>query len=128
MSADAIPDDLRAFIARHVHSVEQLEILCLLAENPAQVWSEKEVFKLIQSSEKSVAANLRRFLEERLLVFVSETGYRFSPETPELARLAVALAKSYRERRVTIIETIYSLPLDPVRQFADAFRLRKGKQ
>ncbi len=118
---------MQGFIARYVHSLEQLEILCLLAENPAKTWLESEVFKHIQSTHESVASNLRYFVYKRFLVFEPTTGYRFSPETPELVRLASELVKTYRERRVTIIEAIYKRPLDPIRHFADAFRIRKNK-
>ena len=35
------------------------------------------------------------------------------------------LAACYVDRRVTIIGLIYGRPNDPIRQFADAFRIRR---
>jgi len=122
-----ISDELLGFIARFIHSVEQIEILCIFARAPAKTWTEEEVFKEIQSSRTSVAANLGLFCG-RLLHFDAPTGYRFSPESPDLGRLALELVKTYHERRVTVINAIYREPVDPIRDFADAFKLRKDKK
>ena len=46
---------------------------------------------------------------------------------PELDQAVVRLAKDYAERRVTVITLIFSKPVDKLRTFADAFRLRKDK-
>jgi hypothetical protein len=45
VTSDTIGAELLEFLARHVHSVAPLEILCLLAEDPARTWSKTEVFK-----------------------------------------------------------------------------------
>ncbi len=117
--------ELRSFLAQYIHSIEQLETLCLFAENSTKLWSEHDVFKSIQSSHESVASNLRYFAQSGFLTIESPANYRYSPETPELARLVSELVKSYRERRVAVIDAIYKAPLDPIRNFADAFRIRK---
>lgn len=127
MPNSPISVELQRFIDRHIHSVEQLEILCLLVEDSAKSWSENEVFQRIQSSQESVARTLRRFGDDRFLVLDPTKGYRFFPESPDLARLASELAKAYRERRVGVIEAIYRPTLDPIRDFADAFKIRKDK-
>ena len=127
MTNNPISDELQKFIAAHIHSVEQMEILCLLAENPSKAWSEDDVFKHIQSSHDSVASNLRSFLAKGLLVFEPATSYRFISDGKESARLALELVRTYRERRVTIVELIYRRSSDPIRNFADAFRIRKDK-
>jgi hypothetical protein len=38
------------------------------------------------------------------------------------------LADTYRERRVAVVSLIASKPIDNVRAFSDAFRLRKRKE
>jgi hypothetical protein len=104
-----------------------MEILALIAENPGRNWSEGEVYQIIRSNQQSVATVLRCFRTDRLLTGDATNGYRFSPEGPDAHRLASELAKLYRERRVAVIEAIYKSPLDPIRQFADAFRIRKDQ-
>ena len=127
MTNNGISSELQKFIGHHIHSMEQIEILCLLAKSPSKSWSEEEVFKYIQSSRDSVAANLRSFCANHILTFESQTGYRFSPEPGDRTRLAWELVKLYRERRVTVIEVIYKKRTDPIRDFAEAFRIRKEK-
>lgn len=118
---------MQQVIARYVHSVEQLEILCLFVEEPERTWSEAEVFRRIQSSRESVSRHLGFFATDLFLAGDSSAGYHFSPRTPELTRQAAELVKTYREKRVAIVEAIYKAPLDPIRDFADAFKIRKDK-
>jgi hypothetical protein len=124
-----ISDELQRFIARNIHSVEQIEILCLLAETPGRTWSENDVYRSIQSTPESVAMNLRHFANRGILTRAPD-GFRFAPDSPELLRLSTALLHAYRARRVAIVDLIYKLLFKPARNFADAFRIRKepGKE
>ena len=60
--------------------------------------------------------------------FVAANGepprYRYAPDGSEKERLMNELARSYTERRVTVIKQIFAPRHDPVRSFADAFKLR----
>jgi DNA-binding IclR family transcriptional regulator len=127
MAENSLPRNLRNFIAGNIQSVEQLEILCLLAEDPSRSWSTMEACRRIQSTEKSVQEGLRYFVAHDLLTTDGNGSFRFSPKTTELGAVALDLIKTYRERRVSVIETIYKKPMDPVQHFADAFRLRKDQ-
>lgn len=127
MSESTIPEEALRLIARHIHSVEQLEILLFLQKTPGKLLTKQEVFRAIQSSETSVASSLAYFSNEGFLIKESEGTYRFAPPSPELEQACALLATAYHERRVAVIEAIYSRPSDPVRNFADAFRLRKEK-
>ena len=86
-----------------------------------------EVFREIQSSEKSVAECLERFLKAELLVSDSPGMYRCAPRDPNLANAMTELAAAYRERRVTITELIYGKPAGRLQDFSDAFKFRKEK-
>lgn len=125
VSGNPLSSDLRGFIARYLTSVEQLEILRVLVDSPEKAWTESEVFRTIQSSHESVAGNLRYFADKQFLTFDAAAGYRFSPEDPELRRLAVELVSVYRERPVTVVESIYKPSLAPIRNFAEAFKIKK---
>jgi hypothetical protein len=127
LSENSSFNDLQKFIGRHIQSVEQLEILCLLAENPAHGWTVPDVFRRIQSSEKSVASWLKKFTQDGFGVEEPEGVFRFAPATAELSSGVAMLVKGYRERRVTVVEMIYQKPADPIHHFADAFRIRKEK-
>ena len=126
-SVGSLTPGLKQFIAQHIKSVEQVEILSLFASNPERGWTAAEVFRSIQSSEKSVAESLDSFTRNELLVTESPGIYLLKPKTPELAEKVAELAVAYRQRRVSVIECIYGRPAKPLQNFADAFRLRKEK-
>lgn len=127
MADTPISRDLRNFIASNIQSVEQLEILCLLVEDPSKSWSVAEVYRRIQSTERSVQEGLQYFVARDLLTADAAGIFRYSPKTAKLSASTSELVKAYRERRVAVIEMIYRKPLESVKHFADAFRLRKDQ-
>ena len=59
--ADGLTDEIKAFIADHIRSVEQLEILLLLQRNPGREWSAADVSKELYVSPESTATRLADF-------------------------------------------------------------------
>jgi DNA-binding IclR family transcriptional regulator len=118
---------LRKFIAQYLRTVEQVEILCILSSRPTRGWTVAEVFRPIQSSEKSVTDCLENFRENDLMALEPDGRYRLAPKTLELAEFVSELAAAYRERRVAVIETIHGKSTDTIQDFANAFKLRKEK-
>src|ERR1043166_4426279 len=110
MSGDSCPPPLR----------DEL-FLCFVVEKPGKWWTSAEVFRQVQSSEKSVLDCLETFQSAGLLE-VGPDGYRFFQNKNERTGTATTLARTYRERRVSVIECIYKKPPDPIQDFADAFR------
>jgi hypothetical protein len=121
-----LTDELQQFIARHIDSVEKLEILVLLAGNAERLWTVEEVFQKIQSSQTSV---LRRLRELQVDGFLERDGdgkrFRYQPKSSQLTENTMTLASAYQERRIKVIEAIFSKSDDQLRRFSDAFRLRK---
>lgn len=124
-SAD-LPIEVRHFLAEHIGSLEQLEILLLLREQSQRAWSVAEVFRVVRSSERSAAETLSALCKQGLLRAVETPAgaYQFGPPEP-LKETIAAVARLYAERRVKIVEAIYSERVSEVDQFAKAFRLRK---
>jgi hypothetical protein len=127
MPDKSIPDEARRLIAGYIRTVEQLEILLLLKGSPQKEFSVLDVFRVIQSSQNSVATSLGIFTNAGFLIEESGGTYRYEPRNKDVDQAIDALAKAYQERRVTVIEAIYHQASDPVRNFADAFKLRKEK-
>jgi hypothetical protein len=127
MSVDTLTIEIRRFIALHIHSLEQLEVLCLLTETPDKSWSIADVNRAIQSSEKSISDCLEKFRNDGLVISNPDGKFCIAREANNLNETVVALTKAYRQMRVSIIECIYSKPPDSIQDFADAFRLRKDK-
>jgi hypothetical protein len=126
--SEAIPDVVKAFIAQNIESAELLETLLLVHSQPDRQWSPEDVAGSIYT----VPAGATRRLEQLVgLGLAASNGadaplYRFAPATSRLRDEVDALAATYRQHRVPVINLIYNQPPDPVRSFADAFKLRKG--
>jgi hypothetical protein len=53
-----LPAELVRFIHEHIHSVEQLEVLLLLRENPERWWSPEEVSQALRTIPSSASQRL----------------------------------------------------------------------
>jgi hypothetical protein len=135
VAENAIPDEVKAFLAAHIESVLQLEILLLLHGRAPRQWTAAELAQELRI-DAVWASNQLAGLADAGVLGVSAaaaapeaTGpaYRYEPRTAEMDRAVAGLAREYEARRVTIIGLIFSKPIDKLRSFADAFRIRKDK-
>lgn len=117
---------MRRLIADHIDSVEQLEILLLLYQHPERSWSAESVARELRVSPMSAGDRLKDMTRAAILARVpgAEGEYRYAPER-QMGEAVAGLAAAYSERRVTVINLIFSKPVDKIRTFADAFRLRR---
>jgi hypothetical protein len=120
-----LPPDVRDFITRHIVSVEELEILLLLQEGKERDWSPAEINARLRSQEVSIRKWLDALAALQLARRTVGGRYQFAPATDRLARDAMALADAYRERRIKVIELIFSKPTEKLLEFVRAFELRK---
>lgn len=122
-----IPEELLQFLRDHIDSVEQIEILVLLCQSGERAWTAEEVAKELRSSQSSVAKRLEEFAAKKFLKNVdpSVQRYQFAPADDAVKRRIEELKELYKVRRVTVIDTIFSKPVDKIKVFADAFKFRK---
>jgi hypothetical protein len=128
MSNDALSAPVKELLARHIQSVEQLEILLLLQSQPQRTWTADEVYEVIRSSQSSIAARLQTFSAAGFLQEVKgpPPTYRFAPRHENLRSAVEQTASAYQTWRVRVIEAIFAPSMDPAQSFADAFKLRKN--
>jgi hypothetical protein len=120
-----IPEDVRRFLLQCIDSVEQLEVLLHLYRTPEQSWSSDAIALALYSNPASIARRLAGLSSHGLLTLTSAAAYRYQPKTAELGATVSQLAETYRQRRVAVISIIASKPMENVRAFSEAFRLRK---
>lgn len=131
MGSGDIDAAVKSFIHDKIESVEHLEILLLLHAQAERTWSAEEVVASLRNELESARIRLADLAQKRLLAvdLQGQTGtasprYRYAPVGP-LAAAVDKLAATYSMRRVTVIQLIFSKPLDRIQVFADAFKLRK---
>ncbi len=122
---EAFPEDVERFLNANIGSVEQLEILRILAGDRGRLWAVADLAGLVQAS-AGLGPHLAT-LKERGLLLVGgpEPLYRYGAATPELAALLERLLQMYNERPVTMIRMVYARANPALQAFADAFRLKK---
>jgi hypothetical protein len=124
----SIPPRVRQLIIDHIDSVMQLEVLLLIAAQPQRAWSAKDLADLLRIDPAWVDSQLRAMAAGGLVAQQPDpAAFRFEPRSAELSQAVDELAKTYADRRVTVIGLIFAKPLDKIRSFADAFRIRKDK-
>ena len=127
----AIPDEIRRFIAEHIHSVEQLEVLLWLLQHAQQPWTGKAIARELRIDANSAATRLEDLSARGLAAPAPASdpdAYIYKPLDGSRDSCVRTLSRLYAERRVTIINLIFSKPTDRVRSFADAFRIRDDKE
>jgi hypothetical protein len=121
-----VPAPVRGFIASHIVSVAQLEVLLLLRAAADKAWTAGEVARALVTQNEAAAGWLED-LAERGLARHEDAGYRYAPVTPEIEGIVDALAESYANYRVAVISLIFARPSEGVTRLADAFRIRRKR-
>ncbi|MEK2690552.1 hypothetical protein [Bdellovibrio sp. GT3] len=114
--------EIKNFIRKHIHSVTLLDVLFLLKANEQRSWTPEEVSLEMRSNPGYARSQLLELVAMDLLR--EENGsYRY--HNGELGELAGKLEVLYSTRRSTITNFIYSQPIDSIRDFANAFKIKK---
>ncbi len=131
MAEGQLPEALARFLEQHITSIELLEVLLLLRSTAEQEWSAAEVTRALGSSLSSIRGRLADLMAKELLssrAAGEEPLYRYAPDSDETRQLVDALARTYKERRLSIINFIYGRPASDIQSFADAFAfVKRGK-
>jgi hypothetical protein len=125
--ATDFPAEIEQFIAQHIESLAELEMLLVMRREPERAWSGDDLSRELYVT-PDVCAGIISELERRGFVRRDASNdklYRYQSGSAEMDRLIDQLATLYQERRVAVITQIYSKPVKNVQTFADAFRLRR---
>ncbi|HET7849981.1 MAG TPA: hypothetical protein VFL51_13050 [Pseudolabrys sp.] len=122
MTNDAIPDDVRDFILRHIDSIAQLEALLLLRANREKGWDVGSVAARLYSNDKEIEKVLTRLCEDGLLS-CKDGLYRYEC-APAMEESVSRLADAYRRHLIPVTNVIHAKSRR-IREFADAFKIRK---
>jgi hypothetical protein len=127
MSNSGLPESIKSFIAGHIDSAVQLELLLLMYRSQGTLWDAVAICSELKIDAGWAASQLAYLCEKGLLRSNDAPSpvYEYAPRTEELGAAVAELAEVYADRRVSVISLIYSRPTDNLRAFADAFRLRK---
>ena len=127
---EPLPQDVRDLLARHLATMEHVEVLLALAGDEARSWNASEIAAVTHTSATSVSARLEELMAGGFASLTPSVGsgiYRYSPRTTEMRSAVSSLEEMYQTKPVTLIKAIYERPASAVQLFADAFRIRKAE-
>jgi hypothetical protein len=126
-----LSETVQQFIVKYISSVDQLEILLLLKQNTHRPWSSDDVARTLATDTASMASRMSELVRAGLICEKPGTPsptFQYAPSTPELHNAVDELSAVYPQFRVSIINLIFSKPIDKIRTFADAFRLKQEEE
>lgn len=118
-------DDILQFVRNWVPSAWTLELLLLLCRDPGSPWTCEALVRELRGTLSLVMQNLAVLTNAGLIAETADGRYAYRPQTPELAALVDGLARLYRQKPITVLQTIFTTPSDKIRLFADAFFFKK---
>ena len=124
MAPGDLSEPVVAFIAAHLESVAQLEVLLLLRAAPDKQWTVEEVARAQVSAPDSIGRCLGPLAERGLLARDGDV-YRYAPPAAQ-EPVVDQLAKAYATRRPTVIAQIFAPPASGAAStLAEGFRFRR---
>ena len=116
-----------AFVADHLTSVDELQLLLTCMHTRDRWWDARTAARELGITENAARRALDHLAAHNLfdLRVTGDVRYQYRPGTPELGAAAQAVADAYRANPVALINRVAATPRRSIRDFADAFRIRK---
>lgn len=124
----SLPAALVQFAHSYVHSVEDLQVFILCVDHRQRWWDATSIARALSITESRARRILDQLARANLLdIRISDAvRYRFEPGIQELEQHAVAFAVAYHNNPADVVNLIArSTVSDSVRDFADAFRIKR---
>lgn len=121
----ALSPDVESFVQEHLDSLWALELFLKMAGDPAKSWSADHLVLELRANNRLVAALLEQFRRGGLVSCSGAGAWQWAPNRPEVAVVARKLVDTYAVTPFAVIKTIAEAPENRLKQFADAFLLRK---
>jgi hypothetical protein len=127
MADDLLPDDVKAFLLRHIDSIAHLEALLLLRANRELAWNAETLAKRLYTPVEETAEILARLCADGFLAVQGSESFLYQYHCPsrEQADMVDQVAVFYARYLIPVTHLIHAKPRTRVQAFADAFKFRK---
>ena len=124
--ARVVSEKLEHFLRARLTTADQIEIVLLLMKEPERSWTAPEVSSALRMPPESAAMRLFLLASGGLIVFEPSgvPRYKFAGGDDETKEILQELATAYESNRDAVRAIVGAGPSDPVRTFADAFKLK----
>ncbi|MBI2189205.1 MAG: hypothetical protein HYU37_19070 [Acidobacteria bacterium] len=116
---------VRAFVAAHARTLDELQLLMAIIQSADRSWDASAAAREVGLAEADARAALEHLAACNLLdIRIGENlRYQFRPGTPQLREAALSALEAYRQRPLDIARLVQPEHRS-LRDFADAFRIR----
>jgi len=106
-----LPSRLQRFILQCIPTLQAAEVLLFVAAHPERDFSAEEIVALIRPTVVTAPAVVEymALLQSSHVVTAIDGRFRYTPGTEELDAAIGELGRTYNERPVTMIATIYRI-------------------
>jgi hypothetical protein len=119
-----ISESVRELIRRRATSMDHIEVLMRLYEAGGEPLTATDVERGARLGPETVARCLSELITSNLVVHdAPSNAYRYAAPSADRATVD-ELSALYHQRPVTLVKLVYAQPPNPVKSFADAFRIR----
>jgi hypothetical protein len=122
-----VPELVAQFLAAHIATVEQLDVLLLLVQTPDRWWDARTIGGALGLPEQVSRRTLDALASQNLLA-IRITGavrYQYQPGRPGLDDAARLTADTCRTNHAGVLRLVTHSARRNLRAFADAFRIRR---
>lgn len=118
---------VRVFVATHLRSLDDLQLLVLLIQSDERWWDADSAARELRVPLRAARTGLDRLASQNLLDIriTGDVRYQFRPGTEDLRQAAVACCEAYRANPLAVTTLVSSATRRGLKDFADAFRIRK---
>lgn len=126
MSSIQLTHELRAFVKDRFSSADQIGIVLLLLQDPERSWTTSEVADRLKMAPESTAMRLFLLASAGLIAFepAGVPRYRYAATDETTDRLLHELVPVFAGNTEEVLRIIAAAEVDPIRTFADAFKLK----
>lgn len=122
---DDLNAEVRELIARHLDSVESIEILLLLRRSPQTYWGAPAIAEQLGIAPDIARTKIEALRSSGIITVGEQTGaFRYGPPDQRTKNAVDELAALYANRRGSVINTLYSTNLERLRAFSNSFRVK----
>lgn len=121
-----IPENVKQFLTNCIESVGQLEVLFFFLASPQKEFDSSLISKELRSHPTSALNQMIHLSEHGVLKKTKDPDlFIYSPKNSDLHETITRLYKEFHEKPVKIISFLYDKPQDKLKDFANAFKLKK---
>ena len=126
MAAREVGPIVAAFLARHVRTLDELQLLMSIIQSGDRWWDVASAARELGMTATDARAALDRFAARNLLDLRlgEDVRYQFCPGTPELRAAAHDTLEAYRGNPIAVARAV-TPKTRGIADFADAFRIRR---